>query len=115
MAWRWAKKDRLGRKAARQFHGADSATKTLEIILYPQDKNDLTRFGKLRDMADVGKPLRLVAGGVSWTNGALVSSGADLGLWVIESLEVDESQFMANGTALEQKGNLTISEYGEDS
>ncbi|MCF1458078.1 MAG: phage tail protein [Shewanella sp.] len=112
--WRWAKKDRYGRKPGRQYHGPESMVKTLDIVIYPQDKADLARFHQLRAMADQGKPLRLVAGGARWVDGGLVSAGADLGLWVIESLNVDESLFMSDGTALEQKGNLVIAEYGDD-
>jgi hypothetical protein len=115
MSWRWAKKDRYGRKPAQQFHGADAATKSFEITIYPQNAADLGRYQQLKALADKGEPVRLVAGGAKWVNGSLVSSGADLGLWVIEKLDVDESLFMRDGTALEQKGSLQISEYGEDS
>lgn len=114
MSWRWAKKDRYGRKPSKQFHGADADTKSLEISIYPEDKTDLLRFRQIKAIADQGKPLRLVAGGSSWVNDALVSSGSDLGLWVIEKLDVNESMFMSDGTALEQKGSLMISEYGDD-
>ena len=115
MSWRWAKKDRYGRKPGKQFHGPETITKTLEITIYPQDKDDLSRFTSIKTMADAGEALRLVAGGARWVDGALVSSGADLGLWVIEKLDVDESMFMTDGIALEQKGSLTISEFGDDS
>jgi len=43
-----------------------------------------------------------------------VPAGADLGLWVIERLDVDENMFMRDGVALEFKGSLSISEYGDD-
>lgn len=114
MSWRWAKKDRYGRKPGKQYHGPDAASKTLDITIYPQNKRDLIRFQQIRNMADAGKPLRLVSGGSRWLDGLLVSAGADLGLWVIEQLEVSESMFMRDGTALEQNGSLTISEYGDD-
>lgn len=114
MSWRWAKKDRYGRKPGKQYHGPDAITKTMEIVIYPQSKKDLTRFQQIKAMADAGKPLRLVAGGSRLVDGLLVPAGADLGLWVIEQLEISESMFMQDGTALEQKGSLTISEYGDD-
>lgn len=114
MSWRWAQKDRYRRKPGKQFHGANASKKSLEIMVYPQDKHDLKRFQTIKDLADEGRPLRLIAGGARWVDGALVSSGADLGLWVIESLDVDETMFMEDGTALEQKGGLSISEYGDD-
>lgn len=114
MSWRWAKKDRYGRKPGKQYHGPEATTKALEILIYPQDKSDLARFQQIKALADEGKALRLVAGGSRWVNDSLVSAGADLGLWVIEQLDVDETMFMTDGTALEQKGSLLISEYGDD-
>ena len=114
MSWRWAKKDRYGRKPGKQYHGPEATTKTLEIAIYPQDKHDLARFQQIKAIGDKGLPVRLVAGGARWVDGALVSAGADLGLWVIEQLDVNETLFLDDGTALEQKGNLSISEYGDD-
>lgn len=114
MSWRWAKKDRYQRKPAKQFHGPDSDSKTFEISIYPQGKKDLAIFQRIKALADAGKPLRLVAGGSRMVQGELIPSGADLGLWVIERLDVDENMFMRDGVALEFKGSLSISEYGDD-
>lgn len=114
MSWRWAAMARFGRKPAKQFHGPEAATKTLSVTIYPDSKADLAHFQTIKNIAGEGKPVRLVSGGSRVSDGVVVPAGADLGLWVIESLDIDESAFMRDGVALEQKGTITISEYGED-
>lgn len=114
MSWRWAKKDRYGRKPGKQYHGPESTTKTLGITIYPESRADVVLFDRLRAMGDAGKPLRLVGGGTALVGGVLKQSGADLGLWVIDSLSVADEAFMRDGTPLVRKGSLAISEYGED-
>ncbi len=104
--WRWAKKDRIGHKPARQFQGVDSSTKKLDILIYPQSKDDLLIMNKLIKLGNKGEPLRLVGG--------TPTGGADLGLWVIEKLDVAEQHFLTNGIGLEIKGSLNIAEYGDD-
>lgn len=106
MGWRWAKRDRLNRKPAKQFQGPDSDSKTLNITIYPQSKTDLYQFDRMKALADKGEPLRLVGG--------TPTGGADLGLWVIEKLERTDQYFTDNGIPLEIKGTLMISEYGDD-
>ena len=106
MSWRWASRDRLNRKPAKQFLGAASDSKTLSIAVYPQNKNDLYTFERLQTLANKGRPLRLVGG--------TPSGGADLGLWIIEKLDKGEKHFTDNGLPLSITGSLTISEYGED-
>ncbi|KEQ11222.1 hypothetical protein GZ77_26550 [Endozoicomonas montiporae] len=113
-AWRWAKKNRWGRKPGLQFQGPDSTTKTVPIAVYPQNKKELGYLDSIKAMGDKGEALQLVAGGSQYKNGQLVNSGSYLGLWVIEALEVTKTEFMADGTPLEMKGTLTISEYGDD-
>jgi uncharacterized protein len=105
-AWRWQKKDRVGKKPARQFHGPDASSKNLDIMIYPQSKSDLLLLSKLKAIGDKGKPQRLVGG--------TPSGGADLGLWVIEKLDIAEQYFLTNGIPLEMKGTLMIAEWGED-
>lgn len=114
MSWRWAKKDRLGRVPGKQFQGRDATTKNLTIAIYPQSKADLGRFEEIKALGNAGEPLRLVAGGSRYVDGVLVPAGADLGLWVMDKLDLDESAFMTDGTALAQTGSLSISEYGDD-
>lgn len=106
MGWRWAKRDRLNRKPAKQFQGPESDSKTLNITIYPQNKTDLYQFDRMKALADKGEPLRLVGG--------TPTGGADLGLWVIEKLVRTDQYFTDNGIPLEIKGTLTISEYGDD-
>lgn len=114
MAWRWAKKDRFKRKPGHQFHGPESSTKTLEVAIYPQTPGDLRVIARFQAMGDSGKPHRLVSGGSRWLAGQVVPGGNDLGLWVINGLDVREQFFMADGTPLEIKATLTITEYGDD-
>ncbi|MCO7217119.1 phage tail protein [Halomonas sp. OfavH-34-E] len=114
MGWRWAKKERFKRKPGMQFHGPDSTTKTLDIAIYPETSGDLEVIGRLKAMGDAGDPVRLVAGGSRWVVGLVVPAGTDLGLWVVNKLDVAEQFFMADGTPLEIKGTLSITEYGDD-
>lgn len=114
MSWRWAKMDRVGRKSARQFKGADSKSKSFDVAHYPQDANGLSRFDEIEAIANQGKPIRLVGGALRKMNGQVSGSALDLGLWVIEKLDLTETQFLDNGMPLEMKGSISISEYGED-
>ncbi|EHK2888001.1 phage tail protein [Vibrio metschnikovii] len=114
MGWRWAKMDRVGRKPARQFKGPEGISKSFDIAHYPQDADGLTRFDEIQAIADEGKPIRLVGGALRKTNGQVSGTALDLGLWVIEKLDLTETQFLDNGIPLEMKGSITISEYGED-
>ncbi len=115
MGWRWAKKERFKRKPGLQFHGPDSTTKTLDIAIYPEAAADLAVMRQLKAMGDAGKPVRLVAGGSRMVAGlVVVPSGTDMGLWVVNQLDVAEQFFMSDGTPLEIKGTLTITEYGDD-
>lgn len=114
MSWRWASKDRYKHKPGKQFHGPGTFTKSLDITVYPENRGQVVVLDRLRAMADTGKPFRLVSGGTVLINRELKPSGADLGLWVIESLSIADQFFMVDGTPLERKGSLSISEYGED-
>ena len=105
-SWTWAKKNRLGRKPAKQFHGPDSDTITLNIAHFPENKAGLLMFSRLAALGDQGKPHRLV--------GSNALGGSDLGLWCIESLEETDTEFTEDGIPLVIKGALKISEWGED-
>jgi hypothetical protein len=105
-SWTWAKKNRLGRKPAKQFHGPDSDTITLNIVHFPENKAGLLMFSRLAALGDQGKPHRLV--------GSNALGGSDLGLWCIESLEETDTEFTEDGIPLVIKGALKISEWGED-
>lgn len=114
LAWRWQKKDRYGRTPAMQYQGREAKTHTFKITLFPESAADLNRFGQLEALADKGEPVRLVSGGSVSVNGDLMPSGTDLGRYVITSLNIGKTQFMADGVALQQTAQLTIIEYGED-
>ncbi|GHC34728.1 hypothetical protein GCM10010082_31830 [Kushneria pakistanensis] len=114
MSWRWAQKDRYRRKPGLQFHGADAVTKKLSIAVYPERNRDLQVMGRLKAMGDAGQPVRLVAGGSRWVMGLIVPAGTDLGLWVVNQLDVTEELFMGDGTPMSIQGTLSITEYGDD-
>lgn len=105
-SWTWATKSRLGRKPAKQFHGPDSDTITLNIAHFPESKIGLQMFSRLAALGDQGKPHRLV--------GSNAQGGSDLGLWCIESLDETDTEFTEDGIPLVIKGTLKISEWGED-
>ena len=112
--WRWVTLARFGRRPAQQFQGPDKSTWTLSIVHYPQNAPGLTQFQRLKSVADTGKPQRLIGGALRQGNGEVSGSALDFGLFVVERLDIQESDFLENGIALEQKGTLVISEYGED-
>ncbi len=114
MGWRWSKMDRVGRKPARQFNGSEGVSKTFNISHYPQNAEGLTQFDEVQAIADKGEPVRLVGGALRKSDGQVSGAALDLGLWVIEKLDLTEAQFLDNGLALEMVGSITISEYGED-
>ena len=105
-SWRWANKDRYGRKPAKQYHGPGATKKSLDIAVYPERKQDFYWFDQLQQMADKGEPYRLIGGSPS--------GGVDFGLWVIDQIERSDAYFFEDGTPMEIKGSLTLSEYGED-
>ncbi|RDH41504.1 phage tail protein [Zooshikella ganghwensis] len=105
-SWRWATKERYGRKPAKQYLGPAASKKTLDIVVYPEKKKDFLWFNQLQQMADKGEPYRLIGGSPS--------GGVDLGLWVIDQIDRSDAYFFEDGTPMEMKGTLTISEYGED-
>lgn len=114
MSYRWISKDRVGRRPARQFQGANTITKTLNISIYPQSASDLNLVNSWDQAARQGEPLRMVSGSSRIIGGVIENAGSDFGLWCIDSITLDESAFMRDGTSLEQKAVLTISQYGED-
>ncbi|MGL5285900.1 MAG: phage tail protein [Aeromonas sp.] len=115
MSWRWEEKARYGRAPALQFQGPSAITKTLAITIIAEKALDLEFLPLVQQLADQGQPLRLVAGH-SKPIGSVdaIAGGSYLGLWCITSLDVEESEFLRNGTAILYKASLTIKSYGED-
>lgn len=114
-SWRWVEKERYMRAPAQQFQGPGSITKTMKIVIVAEWGSDLLFLPGVREEADKGIPFRLMAGHTRPVGGAaVVAAGADLGMWVITDLQVDESEFMRDGTAMLYNATLTIKTYGED-
>lgn len=113
--WRWAEKARYLRAPALQFHGAGSITKTMEITIVAETGADLGYLPSVRMAGDMGAPHRMIAGHSRPVGGAQVmAAGADMGLWCITALDMDESEFLRDGTAILYKATITIKSYGED-
>lgn len=115
MSWNWAAKARYGREEALQYQGKAAVTKTFTFKVIVEKSNDL-EFGRaLEAMGDEGKPHRLIAGHSLPVGGvSMVSGGADMGLWCITSLDINESEFLRDGTAIQHEISLGIKKYGED-
>ncbi|QIZ02637.1 hypothetical protein AhyVDH1_032 [Aeromonas phage AhyVDH1] len=115
MSWRWVEKERYMRAPAQQFQGKGSVTKSLKITIVAETGKDLDFLPAVQAEADKGLPMRLMAGHSRAVGGqAVVSASSDLGLWVILDLNVDESEFMRDGTAILYSATMTIKTYGED-
>ncbi|MGL5093725.1 MAG: phage tail protein [Aeromonas sobria] len=115
MSWRWIEKERYLREPAQQFQGKGSTTKNLKIVIVAEYGKDLDFLPAVEAEADAGKPFRLMAGHSRPVGGAsVVAAASDLGLWVITSLDVNESEFMRDGTAILYDATMTIKKYGED-
>lgn len=115
MSWKWAAKARYGREEALQYQGKAAVTKTFAFKVIVERSKDLEFTGFLERMGDEGKPHRLIAGHSLPVGGVMmVSGGADMGLWCITDLSVNESEFMRDGTSMLKDISLTIKKYGED-
>lgn len=115
MSWRWAEKARYLREPALQYHGQGTITKTLNVVVIVERGSDLEFVPNMQALADTGEPQRLVAGHSRSVGGvSTLSGGSDMGLWCITALEVTESEFMRDGTAMMHKAALTIRSYGDD-
>lgn len=101
--FRWAKQDRMGRKAARQFTGPEGDTVSLSGVVYPHYRGGLGQIAAMRDEAGKGEPLMLVDG-----------LGGVWGRWCLVRIEEGQTHFLANGIPLKQEFTLSLEEYGDD-
>ncbi|MGL5480667.1 MAG: phage tail protein [Aeromonas veronii] len=115
VAWNWAEKARYGREAALQYQGKAATTKTMEVVIVAETGRDLEFLPMVEAMGDSGEPQRLVAGHSRPVGGvSMVAGGSDLGQWCLVSLDIGESEFMRDGTAIMYQATITIKKYGED-
>ncbi|HHA2675027.1 TPA: phage tail protein [Stenotrophomonas maltophilia] len=100
--FRWRAQERIGQMDALQYTGPGDSRMTLPGVVYPQFKGDETQMVKLRKIAEEGKPQRLLTG-----------MGGNLGLYVVEKLEVTHSNFTPKAQARKQEFTLTLRKYAD--
>lgn len=100
---RWARGERVGRRAAQQHLGPGEDTITVEGKLMPELTGGPERLDKLREMMAAGKAWILTAG-----------TGEVLGRWIITQVEETRSHMLANGVARKLAFSLTLQAYDDD-
>ncbi len=115
MSWRWEERLRYMRDPAQQYQGPGSVSKTFKITIIAETGKDLDFLPFIRKVAGNGKPLQLMAGHSRPIGGVTtIAAGSNLGLWVITGLDIDESNYLRDGTALLYDATISIKSYGED-
>lgn len=107
LGFRWSKHERLGQMPGLQFSGPATETLSLSVEIPTDSKNRFDALEELKKMASEGVPKRLISGG------GFEGQGANLGMWVIESIDIQKSEFMADGLAMVQKIDLKLSRHEE--
>jgi len=102
-SYRWPAQERIGQLDALQFTGPGDDRITLPGIVYPDFRGDVHQIAQLRELASVGRPLRLIA-----------ATGDILGLWVIESVDETQSIFKPDGLPRRQEFTLSIRKFSDD-
>ena len=103
----WAKVDRVGKAPARQYTGPGDDTIDLSGTIHPHWQGGLWQIDTMRKLAATGKPQRMVAM-------PTLGQGVDLGLWVIERIEEQQSRLLAGGIPAKQTFRMRIAAYGEN-
>ena len=98
--WEWAEQNRIGITPVLQYTGKNAESITLPGRIYPHFAGGLDQVTKMREMADKGEPLLLVAG-----------TGTVLGEWVITSLEETGKTLWANGVPRLIEFKLSLKRY----
>ena len=101
-AYSWPAQQRVGNFDALQFTGPGEDRITLPGVIYPDFRGGTGQLDELREVASAGRPLRLVT-----------STGAILGVWVIESIEETQSAFKPDGGPRKQEFNLRLRKFGD--
>jgi phage protein U len=100
--FRWQAQDRVGQMPALQYTGPGSATMTLPGVVYPLFRGAGNEMSQLRKLASQGKPQRLLTG-----------KGGNLGLWVIEKIDVTSSEFTVDNQIQKQDFALTLRKHSD--
>lgn len=103
--WRWEETPRLSGEAALQYLGRGTGEVTLEATLYPGRLrgHDEATVDRMRAIADAGKPLPLIGGGLRM-----------LGWFVIVSVEEDHTYLDARGRPGRDGVVISLLRYGSD-
>lgn len=101
-SFRWRAQERVGQMDALQYTGPGDATMTLPGVLYPNFRGDAGSMKQLRTMAAEGKPQRLVTG-----------SGGNLGMWVIEKVDVTSSVFTPDLGFRKQEFTVSLRKFSD--
>ena len=105
--YRWTTVNRIGKKPANQWNGSGLERIRLKGIIFPHFSGGLAQINKLREMANEGKPYRLV-----YTDSKKAESQ---GLWVIKRINETRSVFISAGAPLKIEFSVDLEEYGDDS
>lgn len=95
--WRHPSTPRIGAQPARQYLGRGDDQLTLQGILAPELAGSVLSLDALREMADTGRAWPLVEG-----------TGRIHGLWVIEDISDNRSNFFRDGAARRIEFNLKL-------
>jgi hypothetical protein len=100
--YRWAAIPQFQDVDALQYVGLDD-TMSLPGVVYPDFRGDDQQIERLRAIASLGKPQRLID-----------SDGSVLGYWVITQVTDTSSFFKADGGARKQEFDVSLRFYGTD-
>ncbi|WP_240651708.1 phage tail protein [Serratia microhaemolytica] len=101
-SWRYVKNDRVGKSPSYQYVGPDEEPITLSGTLYPEISVGDFSLKVLESMAFSGMPWPLIEG-----------TGRAYGMYIIESLSQNRTEFLSNGQALKIDFTLTLKRVGD--
>lgn len=102
--YRWASKNRVGKRPAKQFMGVGEDTMTLVGVIYPEFRGGYDQIDKMRDMGESGKPFLMVSG-----------DGVIFGFWEIDMVEEKQTHIKKLGAPKKQEFTMELSFYGDRS
>lgn len=103
LSWRHESTGRVGRRPARQYLGPDDDTVSLSGKLLPPFTGGQQSLDDLREMADAGDAWPLIEG-----------TGANYGLYVIQSLRQRKSHFFRDGAPARVEFELQLARVDDD-
>lgn len=99
--YRWASIERFGDVDAQQFTGYGDDVITLPGVIYPDFKGGVTQIGKLRHLAEQGRPQRV-----------MTAAGVNAGYFTIQRITDTREFFKPNGDFLKQEFSVSLKFYG---